>query len=594
MYPVSNACREALSAPVQIHSLRGFCGGQSFTGNLDVVKDSFRLNKQMCDSTEVKLGGVYIGQLQMTFTKNFANTRGGWMGKVIEPEIGILVGEDFEWIPAPSKQFTIHDAVWTADGLQVVAYDNMSKFDKNINLSTASGTAYDFLNAACLQCGVALGMTPEQVSALPNGSAILGLYPTDSVVTWRDMLGWLAQTLCSFATIDRTGALILVKFPSRNDSRFSIDVNHRYTGASFSDFDTFFTEITVVNIEENITKRYSVGTNNGLTMNLGANPFLQYGTEAVRDQMRNEILFNLMEFEFAPFNASTLLNPAFELGDNIEFVGGIARGCISTVMSLTLTLNTITLDGFGDNPALANALSSTDKEVNGVAGAQQGKKIVYFTYSNISEMDIGAIPLPIANVRFITTAESTVALWVEVDADYTLSDSEAEIEFAYWLNGEELTYHPVHTIGENGPHVIGLNYYLLNIPADTINDFIVTMKVNGAVADIPIDKIHFLLNGQGLIKENSWDGRLELKDTFSQFIAGAITVPLFDNGPTISFDIPTGAQFSDNISVNIAGGVSVGLSDEMTMTLRELEFRIETEDETAYLITEDGSSYIKT
>lgn len=580
MYPVSDECKIALNAPVQMHSLRGTCGGKAFTGNLDVVKDTFRLNKQMCDATEVRIGGVYVGQLQMTFTKNFANTRGGWMGKVIEPEIGILVNDDFEWIPAPSGQFIIHDAVWTAEGLQVIAYDNMSKFDKNINLSTASGSAYDFLNAACLQCGVRLGMTAEEVQTFPNGSLVLGLYPTETVTTWRDMLGWLAQTLCAFATIDRTGALVLVKFPMRTNNRFAIDVNHRYTGASFSDFDTFFTEITVVDIEDNVTQSYSVETNNGLTMNLGANPFLQYGTPEIKEQMRNNILLKLTQFEFAPFSASTLLNPTFELGDVIEFVGGIARGCISTVMSLTLTLNTSTLDGFGDNPALANALSSTDKEVNGVAGANQGKKIVYFTYSNVGELEVTSELQQIADIRFTTSTETTVDLWLEVDADYTLSGSSAEVEFTYFLNGDEISYHPTHVIGENGPHIIGLNYYLLNIPSDTTNDFRVAMRVNGATADIPVDNIHLLLRGQGLIKENTWDGRIEVKDLFSLRLDGKTVVNFVDGEINISQLVPDTSELSDVFSLTTAGKIDIPFTDTLTISMREKTFR---------RITEDGS-----
>lgn len=586
MYQVSDACKQALNAPVQTHSLRGLCAGRTFTRH-DVIKDSFRINKQMCDATAVKLGGVYIGQLQMTFSNKYATQRGGWMGKVITPEIGILVGEEFEWIPCPSGSYTIHDAVWTADGLEIVAYDNMSKFDKNINLSTSSGSAYDFLNSACRICGVELGMSREEIETFPNGNEILGLYPTDSVVTWRDMLGWLAQALCSFATIDRNGALILVEFPSKYDGYTEIKKNQRYTGASFSDFDSYFTQITVTDIEEGTSKNYIIGTNDGLSMNLGANPFLQYGTEETKDSMRSAILSSLKDFFFAPFSASTLLNPTYDLGDCIQFVGGIAKGCTCTVMSLTMTLDTVMLDGFGDNPALQDVLSTTDKEINSVTGSQNSKKLVYFTYSNVSDLDIGSTPEVITDVKFVTTSETTVIIWCEIDGDVLLSNSAATVQFTYYLDDEEITYHPTHTIGENGKHLIHLNYYLLNLESDKIHRFVIEMKANGGRVQVPIDNIHFSLSGQGLIQENTWDGKISVSDTFGLLLKGSMPVPFVDSGTDVIFRTPMPAVATDVFSLGLSGGLSIGFRDEKNIILEEPTYRIAT-TEGDLLVTTDG------
>lgn len=587
MYQVSDSCKQALARPVHTHALRGSCSGRSFTGSLDVVKDSFKLNKQMCDATEVRLGGVYVGQLQLTFTSHFASVRGDWLDKVITPELGIKVDEDFEWIPCPSGSFIIKDAVWTAEGLEITAYDNMSKFDRNINLSASSGFAYDFLNAACIQCGVNLGMTRDEVETFINGTELLGLYPTESIVTWRDMLGWLAQTLCAFATIDRNGALILVKFPDADSSRTSIDMNHRYSGASFSDFDSYFTEIRIENIEEGSVDEYSIGSNKGLSMNLGANPFLQYGTDDTKDRMRRGILFGLFRFRFAPFSASVLLNPTFDLGDNIEFVGGIAQGCIGTVMSLTFTLDTTSLSGFGDNPALQDVMSKTDKEMNGVAGAQSMNKIAYFTYSNVSDLVVGNTPQVITDVRFVTTVESTVVLWAEVDADYLMSASTAKVTFTYYVDDEEVTYHPIHTVGENGKHLIGLNYYLLNLEPDMIHRFVISMSVAGATANIPIDNIHFCLSGQGLVKENSWDGRIEVNDTMELHLFGSTSTAFVDAGVSVNVKAPVVNSFADVFGVGLAGGLAIGYRDVNNIILEEPTYRIATSDGDLLVTTDD-------
>lgn len=592
MYQVSDACKQALRSPVQTHALKGTCDNRSFIGDLHVIKDSFRLNKQMCDSTEVRIGGVYIGQLQMTFSSRFANTRGSWMGKVITPQIGIKVGADFEWIPVPSGQYIIREAVWTSEGLEVTAYDNMSKFDKSIGLSSSSGTAYDFLNAACQACSVTLGMTREQLATFVNGDRVLGMYPTDSVVTWRDMIGWLAQALCAFATINRNGALIFVKFPSKNNSFTEINMNQRYTGASFSDFDSFFTQISVTDIEENVAYKYIIGTNNGLALNLGANPFLQYGTKDTKDLMRLAILDSLKDFYFAPFSASTLLNPTWDLGDCIKFTGGIGKGCIGTVMAITLTLDTVSLDGFGDNPALQDVRSATDKEISGMGGTSQGQKTVYFTYSNVSELNIGTQSETIAETQFVTTAATTVTLWAEVDADVKLSDPTATITFSYFLDNDELPYHPVHTVGEDGKHLIGLNYYLLNLSADEIHRFEIAMRVNGGTAKIPMNNVHFLLSGQGLVQESGWDGTIDRTDYFSQPIVGKLSVPFTDQTPEVIFDTPKQAEVSDLFGISTRGRMRIGFREEADVKMFEPEYAIVTSDGD-YLVTSDGD-YMKT
>lgn len=594
MYQTDTNTRLALNGSVQTHYIRGKCGGLDFNGNPDILAGSFRISNQMCEATSINLGGTYIGQMNLTFTTAFANNRGGWVGKTITAEIGIAVGDSITWIPVPGGVYTIRDATWTQDGLQVVAYDNMSKLDKKVNMNNTSGRAYDFLSAAARACGVPLGMSEIQVAALPNGDEVLGLYPTDAVITWRDLLSKLAQVLCCFVTVNRNGALILKKFPSVvNASVNTIDINHRYTGASFSDFETFYTEISVTDMKTNESKNYSVGSN-GLRMEIGANPFLQYGLEEEKDKVIYAMLRELSEFAFTPFSCSTLMDPTYDLGDPIRFTGGIAGECVGVVMSYNIDINTLGINGFGENPAISNARTEAEKETSGAYGNSVKQTIQYFTYTNVDRQVIGSSRTQIASVAFVSLDEANLTLWLEIDPEIVLSDPTAELRFTYMLDDEEILYHPIHTIGENGKHIIGLNYFILNYEANKIGRFEIYLEATGGTATLEPDTVHFSLSGQGLAVNKEWDGKLSFTERFNLELGRTIEVPYFEVTASVSIDGVLAPEFNETLSLELGRSMGVSFNDEFeVLGLLDL-YDISTEDELNTFITEDNESLIVT
>lgn len=578
MYSVPNNVRQVLDGPAQAYSLRGICGGRDFSGDRDVLQGTFRISNQISEATEVSLGGVYVGQMSLTFSDRFATTRGGWQNKTITAEIGVLVDGEFYWIPAPGGTYYIQDATWTQDGLQVIAYDAMSKFDKPITLNNASGEAYDFLNFACRDCDVALGMTKAEVRALVNGSETLGLYPTDSVQTWRDMLSWLAQATCSFATINREGELVLRRFPATTSPKTSIDTSRRFMGASFSDFETFYTKITVEDIADNIVQSYSLG-DDGLTMNLGANPFLQYGLNSTVVGMRRAVLEGLSGFKFSPFNISKLLDPTYDLGDCIEFPGGIGRGCSGIVMSYSLDMYTIALQGFGENPALSNVATDAEKAASGAAGSAKSKSIVYNTFENIQSINIGTTETEVVSMRFYTTEETTVTMWAEIDA--LIQNSPQRVDFTYYLDGEKVTYSPREHVTGNGWHLFTLNYYLLNIDPSILHEWKITAKTNiGTIAVEPGD-IHFLMMGQGLASEKTWSGLIEVSDRTAINITADLDVNITGELNKLELQSPAGPI--------LVGSAEIGLGGSLELNIREV-LDIVSKMDVYERITEDGET----
>ena len=254
MYSVSQAYQLAETKAVKQFKARGTVCGQNYTAD-DILKGSLTISQQATSPTEITLGSVYIGQLNATFVgMNIA--RNSWVGGTITLQVGLKLASGlYEYVPVGI--YTIAEAKHSRSGVEITAYDNMSKFDALLSFSTTYGTPYELLTAICHSCSVDLGMTEEEIEALPNGTRTLGIYPDNDCETFRDLLSWIACTLCCFATITRTGELVLRPFYGTSVGSF--DSSKRFTGCKFSDYVTSYAGITVNDMEEGGTRTYTNG-----------------------------------------------------------------------------------------------------------------------------------------------------------------------------------------------------------------------------------------------------------------------------------------------------------------------------------------------
>src|SRR5574344_1321526 len=322
MYNVSQDYMTAIAKNARAHKLVGTVNGTSFDGN-DVIKGSFQIKNQFCPATEIALGGVYVGELNLTFTRDFAlsmGIRGSWKGKVITASIGVeLADASFEYIPINGGSYIIESAKWTDAGIQIVAYDNMSLFDISLPATTiGSRTLYDVLSFACTACGVTLGLSQAECSALPNGTETFYAYPENAMVTYRDMISELAEACCCFATIHRSGELILQALPDFRTITLTIPYNLRYS-TSFSDFTSYYSTIKVTSPSDGAVNVYTNQNIGGLSLDVGNNPYLETGLAVTYNRMRHAIVDKLRTFNSVQFSATLLPNPALDLGDLIAF-----------------------------------------------------------------------------------------------------------------------------------------------------------------------------------------------------------------------------------------------------------------------------------
>lgn len=384
MYQVSNAYKQKIDSGAMQFDVYGTIGATSITAS-NIM--SLSITNQCSSESEVRIGQVYVGQLNMTIAgMNF--TIRSLIGQPVILYAGVLtfvprmvlsdgngrvLANEHDAVIAVTKR-NIHDyvplgiyyidsAMRTQTGIEIVAYDAMAKFDVNVP-SMLNGTPYQILSACCSACGVTLGMTPAQIQALPNGNYSATCYGTNDITVYRDVISWIAQMMGCYATIDRAEHLVLRTYKMIADE--VIDSTHRYMGGSFSDYVTFYTAMVLTDIESNTDTRYARSTDNGLTYTLGSNPYLQtFANASVKSTVLNTLLNAITSFQYVPFTAELPPDPKYDLGDVISFTGGIAdatvRYCI-TKFDWSYN-NKNALSGTGRNAAYKDQISSPTKQI---------------------------------------------------------------------------------------------------------------------------------------------------------------------------------------------------------------------------------------
>lgn len=241
----------------------------------------------------------------------------------------------------PMGVFYVADANRALYSIRIEAYDGMLKFNADLpTMDTASRSAYKWLQWACDACGVELGMTAKQVKSLPNGTrSFVYADVTDAVDTYRDLIGQLAAVLGCVALMDRQGKLVLSRVgqsavaevtPSDRFSSEYEDTQSRYTGLQ--------AQYKAKAVQEYF-KNVGGLEDNGLVIDLGANPFLQISNSSARTTAIQNIIDSVAESPFTPFEAQIPNHPEYDLLDVLSFTGGHAQGSTAPITSISRVIN---------------------------------------------------------------------------------------------------------------------------------------------------------------------------------------------------------------------------------------------------------------
>lgn len=425
MYNVSDDFRSVMKMPAQTRRLYGTIGTFEFKQK-NILQGTFSITNQCSDNSNIQIGQVYIGELKATF-RGLNIPRNSWKGKEIIAYQGLKVNDTFEDVLI--GHYFIDDANWSKAGVDVTAYDAMSKFDKNLSLTTSSGTVFDFISYACDVCKVELGMTKEEMSNFPNGQELLGIYDENDMETYRDLIAWCAQATGSNALINREGKLIFKQYSDTILETFSS--TQRLDGGTISDFDSFYTGISVVNIKLKTTSYYGAEVDDGLTMNLGSNPLLQYGTDETIEKQRRAVLTAIQNINYTPMKMKLNVPYIYDLMDVLEFTDGIVGNGSS--IKAAITKYTWKFNGdyevecSGSDPALASGKSKVDKNIAGLLEQVDAAKTITYKFVNTKDLDIIEDFTKIISITFTSKEKASALFLAQILLDVTADEEDKEI-----------------------------------------------------------------------------------------------------------------------------------------------------------------------
>lgn len=541
MYPVSKEYQKAISESSRSFFWTGAIttrAGKKYTfGNKDIVKGSGYISRQCSGSSEIELGSVYAAELGISLFSDI--DRYSLEDASITLSFHLKVGDE-TYEEVPMGIFYIAEANRKIKTLELKAYDAMLNLDKNFDKGLSSAFPYDFLSLLSKACHVELAQTKEEIEALTNGTELLGIYQENDIETWRDFLYYLAQALGCFSTIDREGKLRLIPYGIADNK--TVDSRHRFS-STFSDFVTRYTAVSSTNKKTDIAEYYSVKPDDGLTMNLGVNPLLQFGLEEKRKRIINNILSAVTVVNYVPFDSDTIGDPALDLGDVIKFTGGHADETKrSAITSIETKINgKQKIKCVGKNPRLAGAKSKNDKNIAGLQSSMNENKLSIYTYVNALKISAGAEKTSIINIEFASGDETNAEFHAEVildvrsnavsrraDAETTIEigeeskvisipvnwtdDGKTILKAYYVLDGKEVEqFHPSET-WFSGKHLLNLYYPIIEMKANELHTFEVMIELTDGTATIEPQNAMATISGQGLGAQERWDGRITVDE----------------------------------------------------------------------------------
>ena len=576
MYPVSQAFLNAVKANTRKYYWTGRITTTAGTvynfDQEDMVKGSGYITSQCCGSTEIELGTVYAAEMGISLFSEI--NRYTLEDAIVELFYHLqIAGGTYETIPVGI--FEVSEANRKAKCLEIKAYDFMVRFEKAFTSLESIGNAYDFMVLCSTACNVSLAQSRAEIEALPNGTENLSIYSDNDIETYRDVLFYVGQVLGGFFVINRAGELELRKYG--NTPVLVVERMHRFT-SSFSDFITRYTAVSSTNLRTQIAEYYALDPDDGLTMNLGVNPLLQFGLEETRRQLCENILNDLSMVNYVPFDSDTIGNPALDVGDILSFTGGQA----DSTKYACITSNSIKIGGrqsikcVGKNPKLSQAKSKNDKNISGLLAQIEAGKIGIHTFTNASAFTVQNVDTKIISIEFATTEANHAQFFGQVIVDITADqvtktatasgdvvippvsvdepepldpdepevignteeqtisvslpvtwteDGHADVIFTFEFNNQMI---PVHYPQENwhsGRHTILLYYPIENVVPNYTNTFNVYMRCSGGTALVDTGFCIASISGQSMGASAAWDGRIDIEEYVDLCVIGNGTNP---------------------------------------------------------------------
>lgn len=495
MYPVSDTFEEYIKKNTVTFEWYGTItdleGNEYDITKENIAKNTGKITRRCSGQEQLAIGTTCAAELSMNLYLDV--DRYTLYGATVELYFrlyeGVTANDEPITEDIPMGIFTISECNQTNGQLNIIAYDNMTKFDDEPfvpYLHQEIQSPYAWLYAACATCGVTLGQTMADIKRMPNGKRYTGYTDVDaSVATWKDVVGRIATILGGFAYIGRDGKLYIGTYT--NNVVDTINPSHRFK-SNLSDYRTTYEGIHNICVAAGEQEYASNDNEDGLVLDIGTNPFLQFTRQVTRIKALQEIINIWNDVYYVPFEATIPIMPHYDPGDVISFTGNqAAEYDYAAITEMVYAIGgQMSIRCSGDNPRLVGAQDKFSKTVEGLSGGYNntngsGNNGFWILHtSNTDAITVTDEEIQITEIEWVqTTVVQDIEMIVIIDAELSASaqvklrlvvDDDEDYEIEVVTEREFKGTRPFH--GSNPQRIVGKGTH--------------TAKVYMTVTDSPI------------------------------------------------------------------------------------------------------------
>lgn len=579
MYAVSEDYKKAINAHTRTVRLSGEIilanGTRISFYDSNVLTGSVSLSEQAVSGLDIEIGNVYMSEFKITFINSTLSTSIQFDQAKIMPVFSLLINEDTdEWEDVPLGIFHVVEPEKMYATTSLVCYDNMLELNEIREDRATSGTVYELLKNICDETGLELANTAAELQNFVNSSDTI-MVPSsfESLTSYRDLVGYLAQLLSCFALFDRDGRLKLIKMPFQESVK-QIDTDSRIS-TKISDYETGVSSVQIQLDERVLTSEKEGILGNNLILE---NPLFIQGTEAFQQQRLDNILNEISQVRYIPSDISFVGDPALQPGDWIEYTNGVASHPILGMLthSTWKYRGSHELKSVGKNPAIkAGSNDNTTLSPGQVIQLTN----YYYNYENLTDILFGnEFEEEIITILFSSSVDTFAFFHATVNVEIFEENPDSMLEFTYYVNNVEVLFiYPKQTVTK-GRHIIHL-YLPIQVFENQNYLFTAVMKSNCA-GKILSQEIQATINGQGLYAEKSdWDGIITVSDFHEGFKLGGSVLKMAE----LDTDASGGTQ--DPIRFGLSDSYESFALKTRALQLSRQEERLTIQD-TQYLYSE--------
>ena len=322
MYPVSKEYLEKIKENNRLFECKiqiEHSQGTLYLDDKDLVVGSLTYTESSQTGEEFTVGGTVASDISFTILNKPEYDDITFMGATVFVNIGLQIQEGIDahflqpsqpskmkgyeekWEYVPLGIFHIDEVKKLRNTIEIKAIDNMINLDKPYSLSKLSypATLYQIYVNACNVCDIPVG-----THDFPNKDYVVNERPQDDL-TFRDVLGYVAELAGCFAKCNRHGALELRWYEPTD---ITLGPANRFNFKPSDDL------VQIKGIMTTVDGTTYLAGSEDYAIDLSENPLVSgnYST------LLNNIYNNVKDTVFIPYVSDWQGNPAIQAGDIIQ------------------------------------------------------------------------------------------------------------------------------------------------------------------------------------------------------------------------------------------------------------------------------------